>query len=586
MYKLISPSSILVDDLLERVCTNRGIDVKIIKNPSSDSVIPYHCLKKMDKAVIAFLHFAQLAKEQPITIGLIVDSDADGYTSFTVAYRYIEKNFPEINLVYYVHDGKEHGITSQALEWALEQNLNMLIVPDAGSGDLEAHKTLRENDILTIVLDHHEADEDSPDAIVVNSQLSPDYSNKQLSGVGITYKFLKALDEQLGIEDADEYLDLVALGNIGDSMEMTQPETRYYAYEGISNLQNEVLKEMIFQFIGKWDKVNPHSLAFNVIPKINGAIRAGTQQEKIDLIEALIGHNLDEIHENPKARKEANKTETFLQKAVRQAKNAHGRQNTNKKKWIAKIKEKVAKENLDSGYVVPIVLTKKDKFDNKLTGVIAGDLTGFYKKPVLILTKMEDSQECIGSMRGFDPFTLDTKEMFLQTKLFNWVKGHQNAAGCSIDLDKIPDLSRAIDPLLTFTAKEESDDLIPVDFAMQANQVSRATVETVQKYEKYWGKGIEAPKFAVTQLEVDFKDIAISSGGMISMEANGVKYVQFSADPEFYDYVDTSNTLTLTVVGTMGVNDFMGKTSHQFIIKEFNIDEVKENTNKKPIFIF
>lgn len=586
MYKLISPSNYLAEDILEVVCRNRGLNIQEIKNPSADSIIHYSCLLNIDRAVNVIAHFKELAKSTAIKVGFIADSDTDGYTSFTTAYRYFEKNIPDFELVYYIHDGKQHGITKEAREWALAEDLNILIVPDAGSNDFESHKILREAEIITLVIDHHEADGMSEDAIVVNSQLSPEYTNKQFSGVGITYKFLKALDDELGINDADNYLDLVALGNIADSMEMTQPETRYFTYLGIANLRNEVLKELIFQNIGSWDKVNPHSLAFNVIPKINGTIRAGSQQEKIDLLEAFLGHGLEELHENSRARTEANKIETFLKKACRQAKNAHKRQNDSKKAWIKKIKAKVEKENLNTGYVVPIVFTKKDKFDNNLTGVIAGDLTGFYSKPVIILTQIEGSQECVGSMRGYDPFTKNTQELFLRTNLFNWVKGHANAAGVSINLDNIPKLTQAIDPLLTFEVSEESPELIPVDFAMRANQVSRSVVETVQKNEFYWGKGIESPKFAVTELTASFKDVKISSGGMISIEVNGVKYVQFTADPEFYDYVETPNTLTLTVIGTMGVNEFMGRTSYQFIIKDFKIEDIQENTAQKPIFIF
>ncbi len=49
------------------------------------------------------------------------------------------------------------------------------------------------------------------DAVIVNNQLS-DYPNKELSGVGVTYKFCKALDEWFGQDYADEFLDLVAVG--------------------------------------------------------------------------------------------------------------------------------------------------------------------------------------------------------------------------------------------------------------------------------------------------------------------------------------------------------------------------------------
>lgn len=596
MFKLISPSNYFEDDLLERVCKNRKVDINKIKEPSIDDTIPYSCLDLLSRAVSIFKVYIEAAQAETIVkVGIIVDSDADGYTSSTILYRYLEKHFPDLAIVYFIHSGKQHGVTKEAAAWAIEQDLSILFVPDAGSDDFNSHKLLREANIMTIVLDHHESVGCSLNAVVVNSQHSSDYSNKQFSGVGITYKFLQALDDEFGYEGADEYLDLVAVGNVGDSMEMTEPETRYYVYQGIQQLKNEVIREMIFQFTGKFEKVNPNSLAFDVVPKINGAIRAGSMEEKIELFEALVGHNLDEMHENPKARTEANKIETFLKRAVRQAKNAHGRQNSAKKKWIDKLKKKVVEGKLDQGHIVMIVLTKKDKFDNNLTGVIAGSLTEYYTKPVLIMTKNEEGF-CTGSMRGYDQFTLDTKTLLEATGKFQWVKGHANAAGVCIHEDDIPEVNAALTEVLNELVKmgafqkaengKSAKRDIPVDFVLKANQVSGFVVDDVEKYIKYWGKGIEAPKFAVTDLTIDFSKVKISTGGKIDMELNGVSYTQFTADTRFYDLQETDQNVTMNVVGTMSVNEFFGKVTKQFIISNFEIVSVEDNTKDKFKFIF
>ena len=92
----------------------------------------------------------------------------------------------------------------------------MVIIPDAGSNQYEEHKKLKENGIDVLVLDHHEASHYSEDAVVVNNQLSESYQNKTLSGVGVVYKFLQYFDSQIGTKDADEALDLVALGMIAE----------------------------------------------------------------------------------------------------------------------------------------------------------------------------------------------------------------------------------------------------------------------------------------------------------------------------------------------------------------------------------
>jgi len=147
-------------------------------------------------------------------------------------------------LVYRVHDAKQHGLNDH-IEWILkvtndpsdEQCYSLVIIPDAGSNDSEECTRLRQNNINTIVLDHHLCDVENPDAIVINNQLS-NYPNKDFSGVGVVWQFCRYLDELLQTNYADNYLDLVALGNCADMMSMTSIETKHIENKGFQNLKN------------------------------------------------------------------------------------------------------------------------------------------------------------------------------------------------------------------------------------------------------------------------------------------------------------------------------------------------------------
>lgn len=77
-----------------------------------------------------------------------------------------------------------------------------------------------------MILDHHEASEVSAYACVVNNQLCG-YPTKSLSGVGIVYKFCQFLDSLFGNYVADDFIDIVALGTIGDVMDLRDIETHY-----------------------------------------------------------------------------------------------------------------------------------------------------------------------------------------------------------------------------------------------------------------------------------------------------------------------------------------------------------------------
>lgn len=84
-----------------------------------------------------------------------------------------------------MHHKKAHGIDINEVP----DNTSLIIAPDSSSNENELHKYLFSKGIHIIVLDHHIAQPDDNDpAIIVNNQMC-EYPNKQLSGVGIVYKF-------------------------------------------------------------------------------------------------------------------------------------------------------------------------------------------------------------------------------------------------------------------------------------------------------------------------------------------------------------------------------------------------------------
>ena len=117
-----------------------------------------------------------------------VDSDCDGYTSSALLINYLYSIFPSYvtsKITYGLHHKKAHGIDINEVP----ENTSLIIAPDSSSNENELHKYLFSKGIHIIVLDHHIAQLDDNDpAIIVNNQMC-EYPNKQLSGVGIVYKF-------------------------------------------------------------------------------------------------------------------------------------------------------------------------------------------------------------------------------------------------------------------------------------------------------------------------------------------------------------------------------------------------------------
>lgn len=145
--------------------------------------------------------------------------------------NYLHLGFPSVvdsKFYYGFHNGKVHGINIDLIP----ENVGLVIAPDSSSNDYDIHKELAEKGIDVLVIDHHQAERVSEYACVVNNQLCS-YPTKSLSGVGMVYKVCQRFDEIRGSNDADMFLDLVALGLIADMMSLKDFETHHLITKGI-----------------------------------------------------------------------------------------------------------------------------------------------------------------------------------------------------------------------------------------------------------------------------------------------------------------------------------------------------------------
>jgi single-stranded-DNA-specific exonuclease len=238
-------------------------------------------------------------------IYLPVDPDCDGYTSAALFYNYLVDvlHYPIEKIIYHIPEGKEHGL-STIMNWFPEDGTNRLIVAiDSSSNDYEEHRSLSNRGYDILVVDHHEASKYSENATVINNQLSEKYMNKMASGVGVIYKFFECWESMYNGQSAQNYLDLVALGEISDVMQMTTSENRYICDYGLNHINNKFLRNLIkkqcYSLFGiTEDKFNNNyytngsitqiGIAFYITPLINALIRVGNPLEKERLFQAFI----------------------------------------------------------------------------------------------------------------------------------------------------------------------------------------------------------------------------------------------------------------------------------------------------------
>ena len=195
--------------VVEQVLINRGIPAEEVThylNTTENDVIDPKTITNVEEgAKMLVSHISQNHK-----VMVQIDSDCDGFTSAATLINYLNCLFPSFvqnNVYYRAHTEKVHGILIDTIP----EDIKLVIAPDSSSNEFEIHEELHKRGIDVLVIDHHNTTHFSEHACVINNQLC-DYPTKSLSGVGMVYKFCCYLDNLLGVNYADNYLDLVALG--------------------------------------------------------------------------------------------------------------------------------------------------------------------------------------------------------------------------------------------------------------------------------------------------------------------------------------------------------------------------------------
>lgn len=420
-YQLIAPRIPQENvTVVERVLTNRGInlgDIEHYLNTTDDDVYSPLLLDNMKQgAQMLIRHISNNDK-----VFLQADSDFDGYASSALLLNYLNMLFPAFtqnNITYRLHEGKQHGIIVDTIP----EDVKLVIVPDAGSNDLEQHAELRNQGIDVLVLDHHESDVVATDACVINNQLC-DYPTKSLCGAAIVYKFCCYLDSLLNKNNADRFLDLVAAALVADMMDLKDFETRHLVRTGLKVQNNPFVSAMEDkQSYSLKDGITPIGIAFYIAPYVNATIRMGTQEEKLVLFESMLDFKAYELIPSTK-RGCKGQMETRVEQACRNCTNIKNRQTKARDAALETIEHIIEEQNLLDNKILVVRLDKTRTADRNLTGLIANQLMAEYQRPVLLLNQTENGWE--GSGRGLGNSKFDNLREFLkESGLVLYAEGH------------------------------------------------------------------------------------------------------------------------------------------------------------------
>jgi len=473
-------------DLLARVLAGRGVaaeQAELHLDPTLRRLMP-------DPFALAGMEAAAerlaAAIEAGTTIAIFGDYDVDGAASAALLAGFlIAAGTPHI---VYIPDRifEGYGPNVNAIDELAQAGAKLLVCVDCGT---TSHAPLAEAGRLgldAIVLDHHQAPEILPEAIVVNPNRQDDLSGLgQLCAAGVVFMTLVATNRLLrargfwnGTRPEPDLLlglDLVALATVADVASLTGLN-RAFVLKGLALMRARGRPGLaaLFDVAGAGGPPTPYHLGFLIGPRINAGGRIGN---------AALGAKLLGLSDAVEARRLAedldrlNRERQVVETAVLEA---------------ALAEALLAAER--DGESAAIVVAG-EIWHPGVVGLVASRLKEKFRRPVFAIAF--DGSIGTGSGRSIPGIDLGkVVRAAVEAGLLVKGGGHAMAAGITLAREKLTDFRAFLDASLAEkVAAARAGEALLVDAALTAAGASPALHAALERAGPY-GAGNPEPIFA------------------------------------------------------------------------------------------
>ena len=519
-------------------------------------------------------------------IWILVDCDADGFTSAAIIINYICKMYgdiPEVSPIkerinYILHTGKQHGLEDTVNQFP---DNCLIILPDSSTNDIEQMRELLDRGCSIVCMDHHEADnylEDEENLVIINNQLC-DYPNKDMSAAGVVWQVCRAWDKIFETDYANDFIDLAALGCLSDMMDYRSIETKAIISLGLNNIKNPFFYYMTEKnefSINKMGGINYMSIAFYVTPFINAIVRSGTMEEKDLIFKSFLQMYAFEKIESGK-RGHKGELVPRVEEAVRIATNVKARQTKLQDAAMQLLEKRIRSDGLSNNAII-ILTCEPGEVEKNIAGLVANKIQAKYQHPTLVLTKSQtiNDEEPFyrGSARNYSMSeNQEMRQLCLNTGLVEYAQGHEGAFGISIAASKIQDFTEKTNELYANIPQEP---VYWVDFVWTRNEVDSQIILDIANAKEYWGQNIPEPFICVRDIDLkqcNIQGLSMDKHPTIKIHLDcGVDIMKFKSSQEELDNFNKQNAI-LTVICRAAKNEWMGKITPQLIAEDYELRE-------------
>ncbi len=353
--------------------------------------------------------------EKKHKILVIGDYDVDGCISTSIFAYFLRKNKASYN--YYIPDRFKdgYGVSLKLIkELIKKENPKLVVMLDCGSTSNDSINYLNQNNIESLIIDHHNINEPYPKSnALINPKKECNYKNfDYLCAASLTYFFLDYYIRKLNLSISIKYYEIyVLMASICDVMPLRN-FNRYFAIKTLHKFdfnKDPILKNF-FSILKLKRKLTVDDLAYYIGPIINSAGRIANANIVVELLTSS-----------------DNKIQQKIIKNLYQL-------NEKRKKIEEEFLKKINLDNLvrDKG----VIFISNKYISEGIVGIIASRIKDYTNRPCIILSKK--GQILKGSARSTFNFNIgEYISQALQKKILLSGGGHNLAAGVILNQNKL-----------------------------------------------------------------------------------------------------------------------------------------------------
>lgn len=554
------------DHLVEKILSRRGIvddkEREEFLNPSIKYMADPSSLCDMDVAV-RIIADAVLSHDK---IAIYGDYDVDGITSTAIMVKYLRALGCDVIWHLPTREGEGYGLNISAVDEIAKAGAKLIITVDCGISGIEEIQHAKDIGLKVVVTDHHSPEDTLPPAdAIINPKRYDDTSGLQyLAGVGVAFMTLVALRRELKSRDVGDdlrtkvmdtdlrdYLDLVALGTICDTMPLIK-QNRAFVTTGLKVLERrQNLGLRVLMDVASVKHASVYAAGFVIGPRLNAAGRLDSASPALELL----------LTDNPLIASDlASKLDAMNQERI-DIQNA-----------IMLRATEMADQCCASGKNSLFVCG--ENWHGGVMGIIAGRLKDKYNLPSCVATKCDGVIN--GSGRSIACVDLGyIIHQALNAGILTEGGGHAAAAGFSLNADKEDEFCEFLEKSVVeqLNGKSPIGEIL-VDAELDA---SGATIDLINKMAALepFGQGNPEPTLVLhggmLRFATPMGNGAHLRGAISTSRGSQLAFVGFNlvGTPLGNFLLDDTNTNTkITILGKLKKNEYNGRVTPQFFLED------------------